>query len=183
MFNIFKKSKEQEILSVSATLKTGEVINTDNEQGFVQGAEVYIISPEGDKVTLLDGEYIMNDESSLVIKDGVIDSMSSNEETPTEEEPVAEEDMADAPVEDAPVQEETPNDPIKSLEERISKLEELVSKLEEVKAENESLKNEVVELSKQPAVQSIHVEDRIQKSYDEMSAFEKYQYNKKVFGF
>lgn len=189
MLNIFKKSKKEEALSIQATLKTGEVIYTDNEQGFVQTAEVYILSPEGDKVALGDGEYILQDDSSMVVKNGVIDSITAKE--PVEEETPMEE--SEEMAEDAPVEEEKSdepiesNDEIKKLDERISKLEELISKMsektEEVKAENENLKKEVVELSKQPAVQSISIEMPVSKPYEEMTAFEKYQYNKKSYGF
>ena len=51
-----------------ATLENGTIIFTDAE-GFEDGAEVYIVNEEGEKIPLPDGDYTLEDGTTLTISD------------------------------------------------------------------------------------------------------------------
>jgi len=71
----------------TAKLESGQEIETESET-FDSGAAVFVVNDEGERMTLPDGEYILDDGRALQVADGVV------VDVPTEEkEAVAEEEV------------------------------------------------------------------------------------------
>ena len=68
-FNLSLSTVEKTELMAEATLENGTIIFTDAE-GFEDGAEVYIVNEEGEKIPLPDGDYTLEDGRTLTIADG-----------------------------------------------------------------------------------------------------------------
>ena len=67
-FNLSLSTVEKTKLMAEATLENGTIIFTDAE-GFEDGAEVYIVNEEGEKIPLPDGDYTLEDGRTLTISD------------------------------------------------------------------------------------------------------------------
>ena len=67
-FNLSLSTVEKIELMAEATLENGTIIFTDAE-GFEDGAEVYIVNEEGEKIPLPDGDYTLEDGTTLTISD------------------------------------------------------------------------------------------------------------------
>jgi len=67
-FNLSLSTVEKTELMAEATLENGTIIFTDAE-GFEDGAEVYIVNEEGEKIPLPDGDYTLEDGRTLTISD------------------------------------------------------------------------------------------------------------------
>lgn len=68
-FNLSLSTVEKTELMAEATLENGTIIFTDAE-GFEDGAEVYIVNEEGEKIPLPDGDYTLEDGRTMTIADG-----------------------------------------------------------------------------------------------------------------
>tara|TARA_R110000782_G_scaffold234716_4_gene320788 strand:+ start:183 stop:932 length:750 start_codon:yes stop_codon:yes gene_type:complete len=78
-FNLSLETIQKSKLMAEATLENGTVINTDAET-FEEGALVYVLNEEGEKIPLPEGDYKMEDGSVLSIGDsGVISKKGSGE--------------------------------------------------------------------------------------------------------
>lgn len=76
-FNLSLSTIEKTELKAEATLENGTIIHTDAET-FEEGAMVYILNEEGEKIPLPEGDYKMNDGSVVSIgESGVISSVGS----------------------------------------------------------------------------------------------------------
>jgi hypothetical protein len=112
---------------VAETFKTMKVKDTDTILEFPsleKGSPVSISSAEG-SVPASDGEYVLEDDTLMSVRDGVIADFVLPVEAPVEDEVLAEEapkeaESVDAPAEDTKVAE---------LEERVKQLEELIKGL------------------------------------------------------
>jgi len=128
------------------------------------------VEQNDERVPLPDGNY-PSDLGVLVVADGVITEIQAEVEA-----------EAEAPT-GAPTP--SPEDAVQAIKSLLIKYSEqwdekfksLEDSLVEFKKENVELKEEVVTLSKQPAVKAIKTEVK-QKAYVEMSNYEKMQYNK-----
>ena len=120
------------------------VVNTDKAgleydgENLVAGMDVYVTNEEGEKVPAEDGEYITEDNKTITVKDGKVESIVDPiaEVDAVEEEP-KEEEVVDEPKEDEQVAED----------EKDEKEEEKVS-LEDVNTAIDELRKEVDELYK-----------------------------------
>ena len=75
----------QEVAVELSSVKSGDLDIQFEGETLEVGAAVFVMQDE-EKVQLPDGEYTLEDESVLVVKDGVVDSMGeATEEEPTEE--------------------------------------------------------------------------------------------------
>ena len=166
-FGVGKKEVEIKLGSVKAI--DGTAIVFDGETLEIGGA-VWLEGEDEVKIPLPIGEIPLEDGRILVIsEEGVIGSVNAKEEEAVEElanegTPQSNDDIAQA---------------IKSL---LVKFQlDSDKKFEDMKAEftkvNKELKDEVVELSKQPASKPIK-STPVQKSYTEMTNFEKLQFNR-----
>ena len=139
------------------------------------GSSVYLMDGE-EKVALADGEYVLETGETLVVKEGVAESMdakSEEEAAPESEEEVkelADEDKKEEEEEEEEeevkeleeVVEETPEEeaPAMMTEEDVRRIvEEMImgfkSEVESLRSENTELKSEVVSLSKTPVAAPI----------------------------
>ena len=126
------------ILSLSE-VKTnkGELIS---ETVIEVGSEVFIEDANDMLVPAPDGEYVTQDEETLVVADGKVVEIreKETEEAPVEEQPV-EEPLVEEPVEEQPVEEAEPDDKDK----RIAELEAQIDELNQVIVEKDELIGEL----------------------------------------
>ncbi len=79
-FNLSLETIQKSKLMADATLENGTVINTDAET-FEEGALVYVLNEEGEKIPLPEGDYKLEDGSVLSIGDsGVVSSIKRSGE-------------------------------------------------------------------------------------------------------
>ena len=161
---------EQEVEVTLGSVKSGELdIQFDGETLEV-GTAVFLIADESEKVSLADGTYKIDEGGEIVVKDGLVESMSEAE---AEEEVAPEaEEVVDAElekdgevIEDELVEDDAANmDVIKQILEDMFKayvdsmgveMSEIKSKLETLTSQNVELKEQVVTLSAQPSVEPV----------------------------
>ena len=148
------------------------------------GSSVYLMDGE-EKVALADGEYVLETGETLVVKEGVAESMdakSEEEAAPESEEEVKE--LADEDKKEEEEEEEVKAEESEEKEEEVKELEEVIeeapeeeapamvteedvrriveemimgfkSEVESLRSENTELKSEVVSLSKTPVAAPI----------------------------
>ncbi len=68
-FNLSLSTIDKSKFMAETTLENGTVIFTDSES-FEDGAEVYIVNEEGEKIPLPLGEYVTSDGKTLTVEDG-----------------------------------------------------------------------------------------------------------------
>lgn len=165
------KTKLAKLLLQFATIKTDKAVLEYDGEELAVGTEVFITDENGERKPAEDGNYVTEDEKTIVVSDGKVteilekeeevepnDSEESNEEAPAEEvEAEDAETPADEVVEDPAV--ETPAEESNELTERLTALE---AKVEELIAIVEKL----VEKSE---TDNVAVEERLSK-IEKMSA-------------
>ena len=109
-FNLSLSTVEKTELMAEATLENGTIIFTDAE-GFEDGAEVYIVNEEGEKIPLPDGDYTLEDGRTLTIAEGGKISTSDEKVEASKEE--IKEDVKEELAEDTEVIEEEVKEEVK----------------------------------------------------------------------
>ena len=161
---------EQEVEVTLGSVKSGELdIQFDGETLEV-GTAVFLIADESEKVSLADGTYKIDEGGEIVVKDGLVESMSeaeAEEEVAPEAEEVVEAELEEdgEVIEDELVEDDAANmDVIKEILDDMFKayvdsmgveMSEIKSKLETLTSENVELKEQVVTLSAQPSVEPV----------------------------
>ena len=155
---------EQEVEVTLGSVKSGELdIQFDGETLEV-GTPVFLIADDEEKVQLADGTYKIDDAGEIVVKDGLVESMSETESEEVVEEVVdAELEAEDEVIEEVNADEESMkvikeilDDMFKAYAESMEiKMSALDAKLETLTSENVELKEQVVTLSAQPSVKPI----------------------------
>lgn len=104
------------------------------------GSEVFIEDVNDMLVPAPDGEYVTQDEVTIVVADGKVVEIreKETEEAPVEEQPV-EEPLAEEPVEEQPTEEAEPDEKDK----RIAELEAQIAELNQVIVEKDELIGEL----------------------------------------
>ena len=104
------------------------------------GSEVFIEDANDMLVAAPDGEYVTQDEVTLVVADGKVVEIreKETEEAPVEEQPV-EEPLAEEPVEEQPTEEAEPDE----RDKRIAELEAQIEELNQVIVEKDELIGEL----------------------------------------
>jgi len=158
---------EQEVEVTLGSVKSGELdIQFDGETLEV-GAPVFLLADE-EKVSLADGTYKLDEGGEIVVKDGLVESMSeaeAEEEVAPEAEEVVEAELEEdgkvieevnADEESMKVIKEILDDMFKAYAESMEiKMSALDAKLETLTSENVELKEQVVTLSAQPSVEPV----------------------------
>ena len=105
------------------------------------GSEVFIEDANDMLVAAPDGEYVTQDEVTIVVADGKVVEIreKETEEQPTEEQPV-EEPLAEQPVEEQPIDEPVQPD---EKDKRIAELEAQIEELNQVIVEKDELIGEL----------------------------------------
>lgn len=133
------------------------------------GSEVFIEDANDMLVAAPDGEYVTNDEVTIVVADGKVAEIreKEQEEQPTEEQPKqpVEEPLAEEPVEEQPVEEAEPDEKDK----RIAELETQIAELNQVIVEKDEeigrLKSELEKSDSQPAEEQLKSQKTETKSW------------------
>lgn len=131
------------------------------------GSEVFIEDANDMLVAAPDGEYVTNDEVTIVVADGKVVEIreKETEEQPTEEQPKqpVEEPLAEEPVEEQPAEEADEKDAeIAKLQ---AQIEELNSIIAEKDAEIGKLKAELEKSDSQPAEEQLKSQKTETKSW------------------
>lgn len=172
------------------------VVKTDNGvleyegEDLVAGMDVYVTNEEGEKVAAANGEYITEDNKTITVKDGKVESIvdpiaeidAVDEEEPKEEvieepkedEPTEEpkdEEPTEEPKEDDKVELEDVNEAIDNLRKEVDELYKLVDsilkKVGETRDEaDERLKKLECASQAKPAAEEFEQATRVQKTGD-----------------
>ena len=155
---------EQEVEVTLGSVKSGDLdIQFDGETLEV-GAPVFLIADESEKVSLADGTYKLDEGGEIVVKDGLVESMSeAEEEVAPEVEEVVDAELEEEVIEEVNADEESMkvikeilDDMFKAYAESMEiKMSALDAKLETLTSENVELKEQVVTLSAQPSVEPV----------------------------
>ena len=160
---------EQEVEVTLGSVKSGELDIQFEGETLEVGTAVFLIADDEEKVQLADGTYKIDDAGEIVVKDGLVESMSEGEDEVVEDEVVEEpeveaelkkedeEEMVEAnEAESMEVIKQILDDMFKAYVESMDiKMSGLESKLETLTSENVELKEQVVTLSAQPSVEPI----------------------------
>ena len=153
---------EQEVEVTLGSVKSGELdIQFDGETLEV-GAPVFLIADESEKVSLADGTYKLDEGGEIVVKDGLVESMSEAEAEEVVEE-VVDAELEEEVIEEVNADEESMkvikeilDDMFKAYAESMEiKMSALDTKLETLTSKNVELKKQLVKLSAQPSVKPI----------------------------
>ena len=90
--------ENSEVKFAVATLDSGQEIQTDAE-AFAVGVAVFVVNDEGEQIPLPDGEYTLQDGSTLVVAEGAVTEVkeAEAEEPAVEAEEDKEEEMSEEP--------------------------------------------------------------------------------------
>lgn len=131
------------------------------------GSEVFIEDANDMLVPAPDGEYVTNDEVTIVVADGKVVEIreKETEEQPTEEQPKqpVEEPLAEEPVEEQPTEE--PDEKDAEIAKLQAQIEELNSIIAEKDAEIGKLKAELEKSDSQPAEEQLKSQKTETKSW------------------
>ena len=150
-FKMFFRS----LLTKLGEVKTDKAVLTYDGDGELEvGMEVFVETEADDTIEYMhpeDGEYVMEDGRTIVIKDGFVEEIKEKEmvDEPTTEpttEPITE-NMAE-PTE--PTTEPMPTEPAEPTFDAEAAYNELVSQVQSLKADLQELKDKVNELLKVP---------------------------------
>ena len=162
-------SKNEQQLEVTlGSVKSGELDIQFEGDSLEVGTAVFLIGENEERVQLADGTYQIDDAGEIVVKDGLVESMSEGEE-------VVEDEVVEEPEVEAELKEEDEEKMVEAneaesmevikqiLEDMFNayaesmeiKMTSLESKLETLTSENVELKEQVVTLSAQPSVEPI----------------------------
>ena len=130
------------------------------------GSEVFIEDANDMLVPAPDGEYVTQDEVTLVVADGKVVEIreKETEEAPVEEQPV-EEPLAEEPVEEQPVEEAEPDEKDAEIAKLQAQIEELNSIIAEKDEEIGRLKAELEKSDSQPAEEQLKSQKSETKSW------------------
>lgn len=161
-------SKNEEQLEVTlGSVKSGELDIQFEGESLEVGTAVFLIGENDERVQLADGTYQIDEAGEIVVKDGLVESMSEGEDEEVVEEPEPEveaelkeedeEKMVEAnEAESMEVIKQILEDMFNAYAESMDiKMSGLESKLETLTSENVELKEQVVTLSAQPSVEPI----------------------------
>jgi hypothetical protein len=158
---------EQEVEVTLGSVKSGELDIQFDGESLEVGTAVFLIADE-EKVSLADGSYKIDEGGEIVVKDGLVESMSeaeAEEEVAPEAEEVVDAELEEeeevieevnADEESMKVIKEILDDMFKAYAESMEiKMSEMLTKLSDIEAKNVELKEQVVTLSAQPSVEPV----------------------------
>lgn len=139
----------------TATTDKG-VIGWDVDGDIEVGTEVYLVDENGDRQPIEDGDYVLEDGRTVVVKDSKVEEIKEKAEEPTVEEPTQgttteetnveeNEEPTDTEVENPDGTEEKDNTAIEELRKEVNELYDLVDKLTK----------RIEELENKPAAQPV----------------------------
>lgn len=159
------KAELAKLLIKYSVVKTDKAVLEYDGENLVAGMDVYVTNEEGDKVPAEDGEYITEDNKTITVANGRVESIIDPvaEVDAVEEEP-KEEEVVEEPKEDEPVAEDEKDE---KEEEKVS-LEDINTKIDELRKEIDELYKIVDSLMKKVGESRDEADERFKK-LEEMS--------------
>lgn len=172
------KEKLAKILLQFATIKTDKAVLEYDGEELAVGAKVYVEDENGERQPAADGDYVTEDEKTIVVANGEVAEIREKEdEVEPTEEPVEEpEELEETPAEE-PVEEpaEEPKDELADrvaaleakVEELIGIVQTLVSKVEETETATEERLSKIEKMSAaKPVEKEMEATKNIRKTGD-----------------
>ena len=126
------KAELAKLLIKYSVVKTDKAVLEYDGEDLVAGMDVYITDENGDKVAAEDGEYVTEDNKTITVKDGKVESIidkaadvEAEEEEKKEDEPMLE------PVAEEPMPEDKKEDEV-SLEDVNTAIDEMRKEIDEL---------------------------------------------------
>ena len=174
------KAELAKLLIKYSVVKTDKAVLEYDGNDLVAGMDVFVTDENGDKVPAEDGEYVTEDNKTITVKDGKVESIidkaaevdaaeeEKKEDEPIVEEPVAEEPMPEDKKEDE-VNLEDVNTAIDELRKEVDELYKLIdglmAKVGETRDEaDERLKKLECKSVAKPAYEEFEALGRLQKT-------------------
>ena len=178
------KAELAKLLIKYSVVKTDKAVLEYEGEELVAGMDVYVTTEEVDKVPAEDGEYLTEDNKTITVKDGKVESIvdpvaevdaedDEKKEEPVAEEPVVEEPMPEDKKEDEPKEDEVNledvNTAIDEMRKEIDELYKIVDSLLQKVGENrdeadERLKKLECKSLAKPASEEFEALGRLQKT-------------------
>ena len=173
------KAELAKLLIKYSVVKTDKAVLEYDGEELVAGMDVYITNEDGDKVPAEDGEYVTEDNKTITVKDGKVESIvdpvaevDAEEEEKKEDEPMVEEPMEEPMPEDKKEDEvslEDVNTAIGEMRKEIDELykivDSLLKKVGETRDEaDERLKKLECKSLAKPASEEFEALGRLQKT-------------------
>ena len=173
------KAELAKLLIKYSVVKTDKAVLEYDGEELVAGMDVYITDEEGNKVPAEDGEYVTEDNKTITVKDGKVESIvdkaaevDAEEDEKKEDEPIVEEPMEEPMPEDKKEDEvslEDVNTAISEMRKEIDELykivDSLLKKVGETRDEaDERLKKLECKSLAKPASEEFEALGRLQKT-------------------
>lgn len=179
------KTKLAKLLLQFATIKTDKAVLEYDGEELTVGTEVFITDENGERKPAEDGEYITEDEKTIVVAGGKVteilekeNEVEPEEEAPadeTNEEVTAEEEVTEeTPAEEVSeeVVEEVPSEELNALTERLTALEDKVNEIlviveklvEKSETDSNAVEERLSKIEKMSASKTIEEEFEITKT-------------------
>lgn len=180
------KAELAKLLIKYSVVKTDKAVLEYDGEELVAGMDVYITDEEGNKVPAEDGEYVTEDNKTITVKDGKVESIvdpvaevDAEEDEKKEDEPMEEpmdEPMPDDKKEDEEVSLEDVNDAIGEMRKEIDELYKIVDsilkKVGETRDEaDERLKKLECRSVAKPAYEEFEALSKRTNKFDKVSKF------------
>lgn len=125
------KAKLAAILAKFAVVKTDKAVLEYDGEDLKAGMAVYVSKENGERVPAEDGEYTTEDNKVIVVKDGMVESITDPvaEVDGADEEPKPEDAPVEEPVEEEKLEEEPVEEPKETEPTEIEKIREEINEL------------------------------------------------------
>ena len=154
------KAELAKLLIKYSVVKTDKAVLEYDGEDLVAGMDVYITDENGDKVPAEDGEYVTEDNKTITVKDGKVETIVDKAaEVDAEEDEKKEEEPMVEPVADEPVAEE----PTKEEDEENVNLEDVNTAIDEMRKEIDELYKIVDSLLKKVGETRDEADERLKK--------------------
>lgn len=188
------KTKLAKLLLQFATVKTDKAVLEYDAEELVVGTDVFVTDENGERKPAEDGNYVTEDEKTIVVADGKVTEILEKEEEVEPEEETPAEEPAEEPTEEVTAEEETPaeevaeepteepadetpaeepteepkdevNERLTALEAKVEELIAIVEKLvEKSEADNVAVEERLSKIEKMSASKTIEEEFEITKT-------------------
>ena len=181
------KAELAKLLIKYSVVKTDKAVLEYDGEDLVAGMDVYITDEDGNKVPAEDGEYVTEDNKTIVVKDGKVESIvdkaaevDAEEDEKKEDEPMVEpmpeEPAVEEPTKEEEVNLEDVNTAIDELRKEVDELYKIVDSLLQKVGENrdeadERLKKLECKSLAKPASEEFEAISKRANKFDKVSKF------------
>lgn len=174
------KAELAKLLTKYSVVKTDKAILEYDGEDLVAGMDVYVTDEEGNKVPAEDGEYTTEDNKTIVVKDGKVESIIDKA---ADVEAAEDEKKEDKPIVEEPAKEEEPMPEDDKKDEEVN-LEDVNTAIDELRKEVDELYKIVDSLLKKVGENRDEADERLKKlecksvakpAYEEFEAISRLQ--------